>query len=214
MHERWVSVHPVVLALTACAGELVRLKGGTFSGEVKKVNSLPYLIRMKLFDHVALDAPIQITEHEASGRFVPLTQIRNTSELQDAIVNLIPLLHASKDVADPIRYVFSEMVRNVLEHADSPVGAFVCAQYYASSNRISIGIADAGVGILRHIRHSYIVESSREAIQLALQPGVTGTTARRGGNESNAGAGLSSPKVSPVYRETCLYCIVVTRHLD
>jgi anti-sigma regulatory factor (Ser/Thr protein kinase) len=128
--------------------------------------------------------------HEESGRFIPLTQIRNAEELRAAITNLVPLLHAPPAVADPIRYVFSEMVRNALEHSSSPVGAFVCAQYYSESKRIAIGIADAGIGVLGHMERHHPVRSDREALRLALQPGVTGTTSRVGGNEFNAGAGL------------------------
>ena len=111
---------------------------------------------------------------------------------------MIPLLHAPEEVADPIQYVVSEMVRNVLEHADSPVGAFICAQYYRDLERLSIGIADAGVGIRNSMARSHKVTSSREAILLALQPGVTGVTARIGGNESNAGAGLFFTKSTPL----------------
>jgi anti-sigma regulatory factor (Ser/Thr protein kinase) len=100
------------------------------------------------------------------------------------------LLHAPAAVADPIKYVFSEMVRNALEHSYSPVGVFVCAQYYRESKRIAIGVADAGVGVLHSMSRFHKVRTSEEAIALALQPGVTGTTSRIGGNEFNAGAGL------------------------
>ena len=37
---------------------------------------------------------------------------------------------------------------------------------------------------------SHRARSARDAIVLALQPGITGTTARLGGTERNAGAGL------------------------
>jgi anti-sigma regulatory factor (Ser/Thr protein kinase) len=190
MHQRWVFVHPAVLALTACAAELVRVNGGVFSGKIPNVKSLAYPVRMKLFDYVKLTAPFQVVEHEGAGRFIPLTQIKTTEDLRHAIANLVPLFHARPAVADPIKYVFSEMVRNVLEHSKSPVGAFVAAQYYKESGRIAIGIADAGIGILEHMRGFHGVETSAEAISLALRPGITGTTGRIGGNQFNAGAGL------------------------
>src|SRR4029077_8549798 len=85
---------------------------------------------------------------------------------------------------------FSEMVRNVLEHSQSPVGAFACAQYYAKDRRVSIGIADAGIGICSHMGRFHKISSEKNAIGLALQPGITGTTSRIGGTERNAGAGL------------------------
>ncbi|SRR6266436_8054461 len=82
------------------------------------------------------------------------------------------------------------MVRNALEHSRSTVGAFVCAQYYNSTKRIAIGIADAGIGVLSTMSRHHSVKTSRAALRLALQPGITGTTSRVGGTEYNAGAGL------------------------
>lgn len=190
IHPHWVSVHPFTLALTACVGALYRSRGGEVHVEVPDHRSVAYLIRMGLFRLLGVDPGREITEHEASGRFIPLTQIRTTADLKVAITDLVPLLHAPPHVADPIRYVFSEMARNVLEHAASPIGGFVCAQYYAKSQRIAIGIADAGIGVKASMSRSHPVKTDAEAIRLALQPGVTGTTARIGGTEFNAGAGL------------------------
>src|SRR6185437_17064804 len=53
-----------------------------------------------------------------------------------------------------------------------------------------IGIADAGIGILSSMERSHPVRTSSEALRMALQPGISGTTSRIGGNEFNAGAGL------------------------
>ncbi|HEX4371495.1 MAG TPA: hypothetical protein VH019_09120 [Rhizomicrobium sp.] len=190
MHDRWVHLHPAAIALTACAAALVNSKGGTFTGEVIGVPSLNYLIRTGLFKYINLPVPVEIQEHEEAGRFIPITQIRNNEALKDAIANLVPLLHAPPEVADPIKYVFSEMVRNVLEHSSSPVGAFVTAQYYQESKRIAIGIADAGIGVFGHMSRHHTVKTDVEAITLALQPGISGTTPRIGGTSFNAGAGL------------------------
>jgi len=152
--------------------------------------ALAYLIRMGLFEFLGIDPEKTIQPHEAAGRFIPLTQIRTSKDLSAAITDLVPLLHAAPQEQDSIRYVFSELARNALEHSRSPVGSFLCAQYYKQTNRVSIGIADAGIGIRRSITKSHPAKTSQEAITLALQPGITGTTARLGGTESNAGAGL------------------------
>jgi anti-sigma regulatory factor (Ser/Thr protein kinase) len=103
---------------------------------------------------------------------------------------MVPLLHLDPTHAEPIRYIVSELVRNVLEHAESPHGAFVAAQYYTKSNAIRIGICDIGAGIKKTIGRSHVVTDDLEAVRLALMPGITGTTAREGGTEQNAGAGL------------------------
>lgn len=189
-HERYIHAHPFALALTACAGAVAKHNGWKTIGTIPNVSSAPYLVRMKLFDFLDVPRPRQIEEHEEAGRFVPLTQIRTNEDLRNAITNLIPLLHAAPSVADPIRYVVSELGRNVLEHARSPVGGFVCAQYYKNQKRIAIGMADAGIGVAAAIRQSHKAADEATALKLALTPGISGATSRIGGNETNAGAGL------------------------
>lgn len=183
-------MHPVALAIAACAGATATHQGWKTTGSVPNVSSAPYLVRMKLFDYLGVKSPRKIEEHEEAGRFVPLTQIRTAQDLRQTIANLIPLLHTNPAVADPIRYVVSELGRNVLEHANSPVGGFVCAQYFRDQQRIAIGMADAGIGIAAAIRRSHVAQTEAEALRLALTPGVTGVTPLIGGNETNAGAGL------------------------
>jgi len=190
MHDKWVSVHPAVLAMTACAAALVQHNGGAVEGKPEAHRATAYLIRMGLFEFLQIDPEREIQRHEASGRFIALRQIRTSRELSSAITDLVPLLHGDPRQQDSIRYVFSELTRNVLEHSSSPVGALLCAQYYRQTNRVSIGIADAGIGIRRSITRSHQARTARDAIALALRPGITGTTSRLGGTERNAGAGL------------------------
>lgn len=190
MHPRWVAIHPMVLAMTAALGLEVRRRGGEVTFEVHDVRSLPYMIRLGLFDVLGIEVDRQIDEHEAAGRFIPLTSLRTGTDLRNFLVDMIPLIHAPPEQAESIKYVVSELVRNVVEHAGAPNGAIVCAQYFNKNGRLSIGVVDTGVGIARTIRASYPVESASDAIALALQPGITGTTSAFGGTEFNAGAGL------------------------
>ncbi|MEK9151725.1 MAG: ATP-binding protein [Patescibacteria group bacterium] len=187
-NEKWIAIHPVVLAMIAALG--LPLKADKVFFEKLTAKSAHYLERMGLFKFLGIDSGIKITEHEPAGRFIPLTQINNSQELSGFITEIIPLLHLNPLQTDAMRYVISELVRNVIEHAASPVGAIVAAQYYPKTNTIRIGIADVGVGIKRTINRSHPAETDLEAIRLALTPGITGTTSREGGTESNAGAGL------------------------
>ena len=145
---------------------------------------------MGLFEKLGIKADISIVEHESAGRFIPITQIKTSSELSKFITEMIPLLHLEPEQARTIGYIVSELARNVLEHSKSEHGAFLCAQYYKKSNSIRIGIADTGLGIKATIAQSYSVQTDMEAIKLALMPGITGTTRKEGGTEQNAGAGL------------------------
>lgn len=187
-NKKWISIHPVVMGMVAALGLMVGSDNVHF---VKlEAKSKHYLERIGLFKLLGLDSNIKIREHEASGRFIPLTVIRNSSEASRAIIDMIPMLHLKPHQAEPTKYVVSELVRNVLEHASSPAGAILCAQYYKKNNIIRIGIVDTGIGITNSINTSHHAKDDLEAIRLALTPGITGTTSRIGGTDFNAGAGL------------------------
>lgn len=187
-NKKWISIHPVVLSMTAALG--LTLDNANIKCENLEAKSKHYLERMNLFKLLGIKSNIKIKEHESAGRFIPLTSIRNSDELTRFITEMIPLLHLDPPQAEPITYVMSELVRNVLEHADTKFGAILCAQYYKKSNTIRIGIADTGVGIKETISRAHYAKSHLDAIRLALTPGITGTTAKEGGTEFNAGAGL------------------------
>jgi anti-sigma regulatory factor (Ser/Thr protein kinase) len=217
-HPQWISVHPLVLSMVAALGLSCKPRGVTF--EHMEARSKHYLKRMNLFGLLKIDSDIKIQEHESAGRFIPLTQITNSDNLTDFITEVIPLLHLSPDQAQPIRYVISELTRNVFEHSRSNMGAILCAQYFKKTNRISIGIVDRGVGIMKTISESHRVDSDLDALRLALTPGITGTTQKIGGTDFNAGAGLffikSIAKVNKdffaIYSGKALYKLLKTQH--
>ncbi len=187
-NPNWVSVHPVVLTMIAALGQIV--PPGNIAFEIMEAKSKHYFQRMGLFTMLGLDSGMSITEHDSTGRFIPLTQIKNSTEQTNFIKEMVPLLHLSPEHTEPIRYILGELIRNVLEHADSPHGAIVAAQYYQKTNTIRIGICDVGVGITKTIRQSHHALDDLQALRLALTPGITGTTKREGGTQQNAGAGL------------------------
>ena len=187
-NDKWISVHPVVLSMLAALG--LTVEPGKVSCERFETASGHYFVRMGLFKFLRVDPGIIVNEHEPAGRFIPLTQVRTSAELSAFIAEMIPLLHLEPEQAKTLGYIVSELARNVIEHAEAPNGALLCAQYYKKSNAIRIGIADTGLGIRETITRAHTAATDLEAIHLALTPGITGTTAREGGTEQNAGAGL------------------------
>lgn len=187
-NDQWIAVHPVVLSMIAALGLTVN-PGNVRCGPLQ-ARSGHYVVRMGLLKMLNIPSSITMVEHEPAGRFIPLTRICTSSELTSFITEMIPLLHVESEQAKTIGYIVSELVRNVIEHADAEHGALLCAQYYKKSNSIRIGIADTGVGIKATINKSHEAATDLDAIRLALWPGVTGTTRRDGGTAQNAGAGL------------------------
>ncbi|NIA02288.1 MAG: hypothetical protein GWP15_02810 [Nitrospirae bacterium] len=187
-NKKWMSIHPMVLSMIAALG--LQVDSSKIQCEKLEATSKHYLERMKLFDFLGVKSDITITEHEAAGRFVPLTQIKDSASLTKFVTEVTPLLHLEPKHAEPIRYIMSELIRNVLEHSLSKHGAIVSAQYYKKSNTIRIGIADTGIGIWKSMNESYNPKDDLESLRMALTPGITGTTRKEGGTERNAGAGL------------------------
>lgn len=185
-NPKWIQIHPVVLSLVAALG----LEAEQVKIDALTAKSAHYMERMGLFKYLGIESGITIREHEPAGRFIPITKIKNSNELTRFIQDMIPLLHLQPAQVEPIRYVVSELVRNVIEHAKAKYGAIVSAQYYQTSNRIGIGIVDTGLGIKETINESHLAKTHMDALRLALMPGVTGTTNKEGGTEFNAGAGL------------------------
>lgn len=189
-NDKWISVHPAVLAMVAALGLTVKPENIKFDEITAK--SGHYLDRMGLFKILKKESPFKISNHESAGRFVPIAQIKTAKEQSNFISEIIPLLHLDPDKADAIQYTLGELVRNVLEHSYSKNGAIVAAQYYQDSKIIRLGICDTGIGITKSMMENWPLKTKTDldAVKWSLVPGVTGTTKREGGNEQNAGAGL------------------------
>lgn len=201
-NEKWVWVHPIAISMVASLGLEVKLTGGKIICSGLGAKSLNYLASMGLFKFLDAEEQVNVHKHEPAGRFIPIANIKNSEELKVFIENVGPLLHTTPNQAEPIKYIVSELVRNVFEHSSSKNGAIACAQFFKKSNRVSVGVADTGLGIKKTIMQSYSVQNDKDAIKLALTPGITGTTSKIGGTPSNAGAGLFFIKsIAKVNRE-------------
>jgi anti-sigma regulatory factor (Ser/Thr protein kinase) len=188
-NKHWMSLHPVVLCMAYALALQTQRQHGAITCEPLEATNKHYLQRMGLLHELHAETG-ELHTHEASGRFIPLTQINDSDHLGEFITDMIPLLHSSPEQVEPVKYVVSELVRNVFEHADSPIGGVVCAQFFKKTNRVSIGVVDYGIGIQTSLQQSHNVDTDAEALRLALTPGITGLTSNLGGTESNAGAGL------------------------
>jgi anti-sigma regulatory factor (Ser/Thr protein kinase) len=185
-------MHPIGLAFYAALGDYFKEQECEIEGRINySIRSIPYLQRMGLFSALGFKREvIDINEHEESGRFIPLKKIYTNADLNKFIKEIDPILHTTRENSRSIKHVFSEILRNVIEHAYPKYGANVCATYNRKRKKISIGISDAGIGLAESLRESHHIKDDKEAIIKALTPGITGKTKRLGGTAENAGAGL------------------------
>ena len=125
-----------------------------------------------------------------NDRLTNIIEVATAAERADArkhILGVLGIQHAgAKNVID---YCLEEVLRNVEDHADSPVNALVQAQYYEARDQVVLAIADTGYGILWNLRQrNSDIDDHAEAVLRALEPGVSGRNTRKG---SNAGLGLT-----------------------
>lgn len=187
-HDKWVTVHPANLVVTAALAIQVGKENTEIIGKVPDTGR--YLDRMGLYELTKTPSPFMYHKKEEAGRFVPIKIIKTSADQSRFITDVIPLLHLSEKNAIVVKYIIGELVRNVLEHSFARNGAIVAAQYYKKTNRVSIGICDTGIGIWKSMNTYWHPKNDIDAIKLALTPGITGTTRREGGTSENAGAGL------------------------
>lgn len=190
-HPSWCHMQPWVLCALGAWGLEARRHGVEI--RVENPDTAGYAWRFGLGDLLGIDVPDAGKPHEEAGRFIPLKVVTGAEELRPLISDIAPLLHldAEPEQAKAIQYVVSEMVRNVLEHSRTDVGAVIAAQYYRGERGdrpyVSIGIADAGIGVRSSLRHNYPdLGSDGDGLLTAIRPGTTGAV----GRSENAGAGL------------------------
>ena len=204
-HPRFIYVQPFALAMLAAWGHHCTTNGIPIRCLNMSSSGVDYAWRMGLFEALGIDYQTVRQIHEEAGRFIPLRRINRGADVQAFLADVAPLLHRPEHI-QAVQYCFSELIRNVLEHAGgSP--AFACAQYYHDARRVSIGVADCGVGLLASLRRGHAIESDRDAIIAALTPGITGAPPQMYGSSDNAGVGLfftkSIAKASGEYFAIC-----------
>lgn len=194
-HPKWSHVEPLALAMIAAWGAWCRSEGYPLRVENLGKHAA-YAARMKLFQHLQIDFDPGLVEHEEAGRFLPLTQVRDQAGASAVLANVSAMLHLQHDPESlaAVRFCVSELLRNVLEHANSPDGAFVAAHRFTDKepHRVTIAVADCGQGIPAHLvrAHPEVEGDDLTAIGMAMRPGITGAQAGPYGTPDNAGAGL------------------------
>lgn len=78
--------------------------------------------------------------------------------------------------------MLGELLDNAVTHAGSPVGVYAATQVHQRSGNLEFAVADGGIGIRAHLARnpSFRNLTAAQALRAALQPGVTGTSEKRG----------------------------------
>jgi anti-sigma regulatory factor (Ser/Thr protein kinase) len=94
------------------------------------------------------------------------------------INNTIRTIKLSRTHIAALEWAVTEITDNVLNHSQSPIGGFAIYHHVPRTNIVEFTVADCGVGVARTLG----VKDEREAVELAVQEGVTRNKATNQGN--------------------------------
>lgn len=129
-----------------------------------------------------------------NGCLFPLTQVGQSSDIQPCVLAVMSMLAIDDpEIADAMKYALVELLRNVVQHARSRIGAVVVGAYYPKAGIVNLSVADIGCGIRTSLQDRYPeINNDYKAVKFAIQPHVSGTF-QAGAYQSmadNAGLGL------------------------
>jgi hypothetical protein len=161
-----------------------------------------YLAHVGFFSHLGINFGNAPGEAAGNDRYVPITVLSRSefglgvnnaamgNSIEQKADQLASMIFVDDSKRDMLSYCIREVVRNVFEHAAVDSCA-VMAQKYREDD-VEIAIADRGIGVLASLSQSHDLSSPSQALQLAVQPGVSRVPSGSGSGSKwdNSGFGL------------------------
>ncbi len=130
----------------------------------------------------AYDYLLKITDREFSYTTVPIkdfapTNVDDADIFAEDFIDLMPV--EDYKLSSFLKYIVRELVTNAIDHSDSIISTICAGQMFPNLKESEIVVVDAGVGFLNTLKRKYKeLKSDDDAIEKALQKGVTGYTKR------------------------------------
>lgn len=135
------------------------------------------------------------------GRTVKLRRITDFTKIESLASEIAHLLFPDENDSDSrktVQYVVVELLRNILQHSNDPLGGIAAAQLmqvgslYSEVPCVQVAVCDCGVGIRQALKEKHPdVTSTKVALEKALWPHISGMFEEGlTGSGQNAGMGL------------------------
>jgi hypothetical protein len=138
---------------------------------------LGYLARMDLLKHAGMDFRETFERHDETGRFMALRLVAEQSGVLGTVHALCDLVahhfDNAREFLPALEWAAYEIIDNVFNHAESPTPAVVYAQHYPKEHRLRVAIADQGRGLRASLSERFQLFSDGDAVDKALERGVT-----------------------------------------
>jgi hypothetical protein len=183
-------LHPSALVLLGAMAAGRRLRGlsNRTAGEVAANPLARFVLRhgtsgiQRTTDHGLLESLQPVFDLRAARRLA--------DAVSDALSSVVP--PPSPSLVRMARFVFEELGANVVQHSGRPETGYGLADIDPAQQRLELAFADAGMGFRASLQRNPELEGrvadDAEALQLAVTPRITGTTAPR----TNMGIGLKA----------------------
>lgn len=188
-----------------------------------------YFEWMGLYDYFIPDSNIgkKVGHVFGNTNYIPITKINVKAEYGESFKNgniyadrgefievranqLAQTVTSDRQLEKILTYIIREIIRNVPEH--SGIDEFwICGQaWHGKLNKAQIAILDEGQGIFNsltsNIFHRREIESNTEALQSAVQPGISKAFKRGGTNRKSNDVWANSGYGLYVVSEICRDC--------
>ena len=133
-----------------------------------------------LFQHTGwlyyLDPVNRIPPQNTNTTSLPLMQFSNDIELNDIVSKSVEIclqqLVFAEGVPQSFEWALNEVAGNVLIHSNAQTG-WIQVMTYKENHTLALVVSDSGIGIPEAMKVKHACNNDQEALELALQKGVT-----------------------------------------
>jgi len=163
-----------------------KANGTTPKIEFSNENAKKVAVRMGIKNFLDVNFEDHRTYHDSTGRFIEFKNFRTEEEVFNLGGEIVELLRKTELREDDVRslgWIIPELMDNVINHACSPVGGYVCGMVYKTMGYVEFAIVDSGIGFKGSFQKRFGNLSEREAVRRAvLEKDDAGTSdEKRGG---------------------------------
>lgn len=134
---------------------------------------------------------VAVADTERTAKLARITKSIEIPNFASQVMNLLQI--EDSEIEGAVKYSLVELLRNVVQHSESPIGGIAMAQYYPTTGLVELVVADMGVGIRATLNTTYPeIDNDLKALKFATQPHVSRTFSPGMYNsmKENAGLGL------------------------
>ena len=149
-----------------------------------------YIVQSGMLD--LLEQGGELATTDANERIAKICQIQRSDQIPKFVSEIMSLLMIDdEEMEGAVKYSLVELLRNVVQHSNSPYGGLAMAHYYPNTGLVEIVVSDSGVGIRDTLSRKYQeIDNDLKAVKFATQPHVSGTFKAGAYSEMKENAGL------------------------